>query len=152
MHQQLPNGLRSNIAQTFIVPRGWSLLILVIPWLFSCATSRLTFLAFREISQIHSHEILYRHSWFPEVESWWLWWPPGFSSNTTNRSNFSPILRNITTSTTWLDTNFWTDIYGSQRLNPNGLCWSPYFSSTATIYKVFSKMSLLSIVLSAIIF
>ncbi len=34
---------------------------------------------------VYFHEVLYRHSWFPVNESYWLWWSCDSSSSTTMR-------------------------------------------------------------------
>ncbi len=106
--------------KTFMVPRIWILMTLVILWLFSSsATSRhLGFFLFYwffttsrskfsliqwNIADIHSmdwHKNLYKHSCFPQDESYLLWWSPDFSSSlsTTLRWTFVKCLNSY-----WMD-------------------------------------------------
>lgn len=58
------------------------------------------------------HENLYRYSSSPEDESYWLWWFSDFLASATSRSCMS-------TSTLWIGTKFWTDIYSSRTINLN---------------------------------
>lgn len=50
-YQQLLDGLPWHFVQIFVVIWGWRLLTLVIPWLYSSATMRITFLVLSEMSQ-----------------------------------------------------------------------------------------------------
>lgn len=52
------------------------------------------------------HEIQYRYSWCPEDEVYWLWWCPGFPCSAACESEFSLILRNISTSISWISNIF----------------------------------------------
>lgn len=65
-----------NLVQISLVPRGWSLVRLVIPWLFllhhhqvKVYTYPVQFLNISINSFMDWHKILYRHSWFQEDES-----------------------------------------------------------------------------------
>lgn len=77
--QCLLDVLAHNHVPIFMVPRGWSLLTLVIPDFLSSTTRRPrrgfewhVFTTF----WMGLHEIWVRHLWSPEDELWWLWWNP----------------------------------------------------------------------------
>lgn len=101
------------IAMTFMVPRRRILLTLVIPWHFLWCHQFLT--TKKLIAMKLGKDI-------PGTERgglWWFWWCLDSSCLATSRLKFSFILWNISTSTLWIGTAFYTDIHNSQRIFSN---------------------------------
>ena len=83
-------GLDLNISTTIgydilIVPRGWTLLSVVIPWLFLYSHNEVTNRSFQLISTTIGYGPLFRHWWSPEDESYSVWWSHNFASSITRR-------------------------------------------------------------------
>lgn len=64
------------------------------------------------------NEICCKYSRCPEDESWGLYWFPDTTSFSTNRSEFSLLLWNSSTTSRWIGTKLCTDINGSHMMHP----------------------------------
>lgn len=84
---------------------------------------------------MYCHEILYRHSWFPEAKPPWLLWSSDFSSSITSRLTF---LFDSETSQPLLDVLQQNTVHSwSPRAKSSWLWWSLVISSSVTRWLIF---------------